>query len=176
MNSDMKMFKINFMPVVLAILAISLFSCKAKKAVVTTPPAPVEVKEEKPAPAPAPVQREEPAPVKEVPSFNYSNIQFEFNSSILKTPSYPILDQIASDMKNNPEVRLNLNGHSSLEGTEKYNMSLSQNRAAAVKTYLVNSGVNADNLVTVGYGETQPIASNATEEGRSLNRRVEIKK
>ena len=170
------MLKINFMPFVLALLAVSLWSCKTKKVATQPAPAPVEVKETPaPAPAPEPV-KEEPAPAPAAPSFEYSNIQFEFNSSILKTPAYPILDQIARDMKSNPEVQLNLNGHSSLEGTEKYNMSLSENRAAAVKTYLVNSGVAADNLITEGFGETQPIASNDNEAGRSLNRRVEIKK
>lgn len=171
------MLKINVLPFVVALLAISLWSCKAKKVATQPAPAPVEVKETPapaPAPAPAPV-KEEPAPAP-APSFEYSNIQFEFNSSILKTAAYSILDQIARDMKSNPEVTLTLSGHSSLEGTEKYNMSLSENRAAAVKTYLVNSGVSADKLITKGYGETQPIASNDTESGRSLNRRVEIKK
>jgi OOP family OmpA-OmpF porin len=101
-------------------------------------------------------------------------IQFEFNSSVLKTSAYPTLDQLSTDLKNGVIAKVQLDGHASEEGTTEYNMSLSKDRANAVKTYLVNSGVSATKIVTKGYGETRPVASNATEEGRQLNRRVEI--
>ncbi len=110
------------------------------------------------------------------PTFNYSNLQFEFNSSVLKTSNYEILDQIARELKAYPNVRLMVNGHASEEGSVERNMTLSVDRATAVKTYLVNAGVKAENLITKGFGESAPVASNATEAGRELNRRVEFKR
>ena len=104
----------------------------------------------------------------------YDNIQFEFNSSVLRTSAYPTLDKLSADLKAGSRVQLD--GHASAEGTEEYNMQLSKDRANSVKTYLVNSGVAASKISTRGYGETRPVASNATEAGRSQNRRVEFRK
>jgi OOP family OmpA-OmpF porin len=159
--------------------AVVLFpACKAKKAVVT-PPAPVaEAPKPAPAPAPAPTPApvETPAPAPAPPNYNFSNIQFEFNSGILKTESYPILDKAVAEMKKDLSVKFVLNGNSSAEGTEAHNQELSVERATAVKLYLTNSGISTDNLTVKGWGESKPIADNKTEEGRILNRRVEIKK
>lgn len=110
------------------------------------------------------------------PSFNYKNILFEFNSSVLKTASYSVLDEIAKEMKKYPSMSFYLNGHSSAEGTDKRNMTLSIDRATAVKSYLVSAGISSSNLEARGFGESMPITSNDTEAGRQLNRRVEIKK
>lgn len=101
-------------------------------------------------------------------------IQFEFNSSVLRTSAYPTLDKVSSDLRSNSSMSVHLHGHASAEGTDEYNMQLSKDRANSVKTYLVNSGVDASRITTTGYGETRPVASNATEEGRSQNRRVEF--
>jgi len=79
-------------------------------------------------------------------------------------------------MKKDASVKFVLNGHASAEGTDAHNMALSIERATSVKTYLVNSGVSADNLIVKGYGDKKPIADNSTEAGRAKNRRVEIKK
>lgn len=106
---------------------------------------------------------------------DYSPIQFEFDSYVLKTSSYPTLDKVSQDLRDSGNA-LTLEGHASAEGSEDYNMQLSKDRANAVKNYLVNSGVDANKLEVVGYGETQPIASNATESGRVQNRRVEFSK
>ncbi len=106
----------------------------------------------------------------------YPNIQFEFDSSVLKTSSYPILDKVSSDLRANSSSLVTLEGHASAEGTEAYNMNLSRDRANSVKTYLVNSGVDANRVAVKAFGESRPIASNSTEEGRVQNRRVEIKK
>ncbi len=108
-------------------------------------------------------------------AIDYKNIQFEFNSSVLKTSSYAVLDVIAAGMKNFPDTKFQLDGHSSAEGTEARNLALSIDRANAVKNYLVNNGIKASNLITKGNGEKFPVASNDNEEGRALNRRVEIK-
>ncbi|TDG37140.1 OmpA family protein [Pedobacter changchengzhani] len=99
-------------------------------------------------------------------------IRFDFNSSVLKTESYPTLDKLSSVLRENGG-KVTLNGYASSEGTAAYNVKLSKDRANSVKTYLVNSGVNSSQVSTKGFGEANPIASNDTEEGRMQNRRVE---
>ncbi|MDR2273735.1 MAG: OmpA family protein [Sphingobacterium sp.] len=105
----------------------------------------------------------------------YAPIQFEFDSSVLKTESYGTLDKLAKEIRD-AKSSVTLNGYASSEGSEAYNVSLSKDRANAVKQYLVNAGVSASSINANGYGEANPIASNATEAGRVQNRRVEIKK
>jgi len=105
----------------------------------------------------------------------YSNIQFEFDSSVLKTSSYPILDATSADLRSSG-ASAELDGYASSEGTAAHNMRLSKDRANSVKTYLVNSGVPAKKLKVKGFGETHPIADNSTEAGRVQNRRVEFHK
>jgi OOP family OmpA-OmpF porin len=174
----MKQLRFYFLPVVIVCAVAILPACKSKKLVqkpapvAETTPAPAP----EPTPAPAPAPEPAPAPVVEKPDYNFKNIQFEFNSGILKTEAYPILDKAAAEMKKDLSVKFALNGNSSAEGTDEHNMTLSIERANAVKTYLVNSGVNIDVLTAKGFGETKPIADNKTEQGRALNRRVEIKK
>jgi OmpA-OmpF porin, OOP family len=106
---------------------------------------------------------------------SYSNIQFEFDSSVLKTSSYPTLDQVSADLRSSGAT-LTLEGNASEEGTTDYNYQLGLDRANSVKNYLVNSGVPAAQVNVVSNGETKPVASNATEEGRQLNRNVQFKK
>ena len=105
----------------------------------------------------------------------YAPIGFEFDSSVLKTESYSTLDKLAKELRDS-NGKVSLAGYASAEGTEEYNTNLSKDRANAVKQYLVNAGVAASNISANGYGEANPIASNATEAGRVQNRRVEIKK
>lgn len=115
-----------------------------------------------------------PEPISPVMSGS-TNIQFEYNSSVLRTSSYASLDAVSAMLRADKTKSLHLDGHASEEGTEAYNMQLSLDRANAVKTYLVNSGVDAKRISTTGYGETRPIASNTTEEGKVANRRVEFR-
>ncbi|MVN90649.1 OmpA family protein [Mucilaginibacter aquatilis] len=105
----------------------------------------------------------------------YSNIQFDFDSSVLRTSSYSVLDAVSADMRSNSGKMVELNGYASSEGTAAHNLRLSKDRANSVKTYLVNSGVEAKRVKVKGLGETNPIADNSTEEGRVMNRRVEFK-
>jgi OOP family OmpA-OmpF porin len=105
----------------------------------------------------------------------YSNIQFEFDSSVLRTSSYPVLDATSADLRSSG-AGVELDGFASSEGTAAHNLRLSKDRANSVKTYLVNSGVEAKHIKVKAFGETHPIADNSTEEGRVLNRRVEFKK
>ena len=161
----------------IGLFTLTMYSCKTKKLVTKPAPAPVAKPtppvEEK-APAPEPKKEEEPAPVQK-PDFNLDNIQFEFNSYVLKTSSFAILDKAVAEMKKAPDTKFVLNGHSSAEGSPEHNMSLSIDRANAVKSYFVNAGLNAANFTIVGHGEKEPITSNDTEEGRIMNRRTEIK-
>lgn len=155
---------------------VAMYSCKAKKVIAKPAPAPVAkqtpVETKKPAPAPE-KEVEKPAPV-EKPNFDLANIQFEFNSFVLKTASLPILDKAVTEMKKAPNTKFILNGHSSAEGSAAHNMSLSVDRANAVKSYFVNAGISDANFTIVGHGDKQPVSSNATEAGRMLNRRTEI--
>jgi len=173
----MRLFKSVLAPALIALLSVTLFSCKTKKlaAKPTPPPVPQEVPAPVPTPPPAPApEPEKPAPV-EKPNFNFSNVQFEFNSDVLKTTTIQILDQAVREMKKDPSAKFTLNGHSSAEGTPEHNMSLSVDRANAVKSYLVNAGINASAFTIKGFGATEPVTSNSTEAGKALNRRVEIK-
>lgn len=118
-----------------------------------------------------------PEPVVENIASNgyYAPIQFEFDSSVLKTSSYSTLDKLAKEVRDN-NSSVTLDGYASAEGSEAYNVTLSKDRANSVKQYLVNAGVSSSSITANGYGEKNPIASNSTEEGRVQNRRVEIKK
>jgi len=170
----------NILTITALTIALTFSACKAKKVVAKTEPKPAPASEAQQAAPPvqqtAPAQAEETAPAPVKPNYNFTNIQFEFDSGVLKTDSYPALDKAAAEMKKDQSVTFLLAGNSSAEGTDEHNMMLSVERANAVKTYLVNSGVKADNLTVKGFGESKPIADNKTEEGRVLNRRVEIKK
>jgi len=77
-------------------------------------------------------------------------------------------------MKERPDVRVQITGHTDAIGSDESNMALSMRRAEAVKTYLVNRGIAADRLITVGKGEAQPIDTNDTDIGRARNRRIEF--
>lgn len=176
----MKFAKVFSISISVLSTVILLNACKAKK---PKPVAEAPVETETPAPAPAPKPAPAPAetapapaPAPEKPNYNFANIQFEFNSGILKTESYPRLDKAVAEMKKDASVKFVLNGHASAEGTDAHNMALSIERAQSVKAYLTNSGVSADNLIVKGYGDKKPVADNSTEAGRVKNRRVEIKK
>ncbi|WP_442587564.1 OmpA family protein [Pedobacter sp. AW31-3R] len=171
----MKITKNLLLAAVLCLLTVSLYSCKSKKLVTKPTPAPVaQPVETKPEPAPVEEKKEEPVPVAK-PNFNFSNVQFEFDSSVLKTASYTVLDNVASEMKKDTSVKFVINGNSSAEGSAEHNMSLSVDRANSVKSYLVNAGLPESNFTIKGFGDKVPVAPNDTEEGRELNRRVEIK-
>lgn len=173
----MKISRPHLVLALIGLMTISLQACKTKKiAAKPVPPVTKAVEEPVKAPSPAPVEKKEEAPVPEKPNYTFDNIQFEFNSGVLKTASFATLDQVATEMKKDETVKFILNGHSSAEGTPEHNMSLSVDRANSVKSYLVNAGIPAANMTIKGFGATQPMTSNDTEEGKVLNRRVEIRK
>jgi len=104
------------------------------------------------------------------------DVKFDFDKTAIKKEFQPDIDKLADFMKTYPDTKTTLEGHTDSVGSAKYNMGLSKRRAESVRKYLVkNYGIAADRLSTVGYGETKPIASNATEEGRYQNRMVQAK-
>ena len=105
----------------------------------------------------------------------FQNIEFEFDSDKLTKASYPTLDEVANILKNNPTWSgLTVKGHTDNIGPDAYNQTLSERRAKSVKKYLVSKGVSESVIKTVGFGKSQPLASNSTADGRQQNRRVEF--
>lgn len=105
----------------------------------------------------------------------FNNLEFEFGNAVIKTESYPYIDELATVLMAQPTWRLDIAGHTDNLGSDKTNMALSKARAEAVKSFLVQKGI-AENRITIYYfGESKPIASNDTEEGRAKNRRVEFR-
>ncbi len=106
----------------------------------------------------------------------FNNIYFEFDSAKLTNNSHTILDNLKPIFDNNPNIVVQIEGHTDDLGSQKYNLKLSQKRAEAVRAYLIkNLNVNPDQLTAVGIGEAKPIASNKTEEGQAKNRRIVFK-
>ena len=100
---------------------------------------------------------------------------FEFNKDQLLPNAYPVLNDLAETMKKDPDKRWQVVGHTDAIGSDSYNMDLSRRRAQSVVNYLVSQGVKSSQLEVVPMGESQPIATNDTQEGRAMNRRVDIK-
>jgi len=104
----------------------------------------------------------------------FDNLEFTTGKSTIRSTSYPSLNELADLLKKKPEYKLLIEGHTDNVGKRSSNMTLSKNRANAVKNYLVKKGVPADRFVVKYYGPDKPIADNDTEEGRQRNRRVEM--
>ena len=102
----------------------------------------------------------------------YDNLTFKTGSAEIIKASYPFLDGIAEYMKANPSFSLLIVGHTDSQGDEAYNQRLSEDRAEAVKSYLIKKGVGEISITAEGKGESEPIADNNTTEGREKNRRV----
>ena len=159
----------------IGLAAFTFQSCKSKK-LIQKPAAPAEAETKPVAPAPPPPPAPAPKPVAPAPpDYNFTNVQFDFNSSVLRTDGIQYLDHVVGEMKKDQSSKFVLDGNASSEGTAEHNMVLSKDRAASVKQYLTNAGIDASRLTTKGFGANKPIASNDTEDGREKNRRVEIK-
>lgn len=101
-------------------------------------------------------------------------INFDTDKATIKPGSMPVLDRAVEVMKNYPEIRVKIVGHTDDRGAYTHNLDLSQRRAAAVRDYLVEGGVSSDRISTDGVGPDQPIETNETPEGRAKNRRIEF--
>ena len=147
---------------------------------VKSPPPPPPAPEPEPVKAPEP----EPEPAPPLPKATLvgekidlsETVQFETDSAVLVERSKQLLDDVARELADHPEVKhVLIEGHTDAVASKKHNMKLSQDRVASVKAYLLSKGVAAKRLQTKAFGETRPLASNKTEEGRAKNRRVDFK-
>lgn len=102
-------------------------------------------------------------------------IQFETGKSTIKPVSFPILDEVVSLLKARKDLNIGVYGHTDSVGSDAMNLTLSKNRAAACVKYLVEKGIAASRLISEGFGETKPVDTNDTVEGRAKNRRTEFK-
>ncbi len=114
-------------------------------------------------------------PIKEGEKIVLRNVFYELDSYELKKESRVELNKLYDLLTNNPEMDIEISGHTDSIGTNEYNITLSENRAKSVYKYLINKGIDENRLTYKGYGETEPVAPNDTPEGRALNRRTEIK-
>ncbi len=146
------------------------------KPVVKAAPSPPAAK---PAAAPPAATPAVPKPVAVPPApkkiIILRGVYFGFDSAKLTPQSRAILDKHVAVLKEEQHVRVEIAGHSDGTGPENYNQGLSERRAKSVMEYLISKGVPPENLTAVGYGESSPIASNITKEGREANRRVEFR-
>ena len=153
-----------------------VFRCAAPRvAAVTPPPEPA-----KPEPTPELESPSPPPPPKaEVKTEHIElseTVQFETDSAVLLDRSRALLDEVVQALTDHPEVtKVEIDGHTDSVASKTHNMKLSQERVASVKAYLIGKGIDARRLTTKGFGETKPVASNKTEEGRAKNRRVEFR-
>ena len=102
-------------------------------------------------------------------------ILFDSAKSSFQKQTYPVLQAIVAILKEYPTAKFALEGHTDSDGKDEANLILSQNRAAAVKSFLIENGVTTDRLTSEGFGEAKPVATNATKAGKAQNRRVEVK-
>lgn len=132
-----------------------------------------------PAPPPPPPPLPTPTPVPEPPDviarrIVLRGINFDFDSSQIREISEPVLDEAVRQLGDNPGVTITVVGHTDARGSAEYNQELSVRRAEAVFRYLVNHGIKPERVTVAGRGESSPVASNDTSDGRARNRRVEL--
>jgi outer membrane protein OmpA-like peptidoglycan-associated protein len=107
--------------------------------------------------------------------FNLENVHFDIAKATLKPESYKALNELVELLKAKPSMTIEIAGHTDSDGDDDTNMKLSQERAASVVKYLISKGISSTRLTAKGYGETQPVASNDSEEGKKKNRRTEVR-
>jgi len=123
-----------------------------------------------PPPPPTPI----PPPPPSSKRIVLRGVNFDFDKSDIRPDSRPVLDQAAEVLRQSPNVRISVEGHTDAVGSEEYNEKLSVRRAEAVFRYLVNHGVTPERMEVTGYGQARPVADNDSESGRAQNRRVEL--
>lgn len=104
-----------------------------------------------------------------------NNVFFDFDKWDLRPVSYIELDRVVKLLNENPGIEIEMSAHTDSRGTDEYNFTLSDNRARSVIEYIISQGIPRDRITSHGYGESQPVATNDTDDGRQLNRRVEFK-
>lgn len=115
------------------------------------------------------------APIEVGTVVRLNNVFFDFDKFDLRAESFVELDRVVQLLKDNPAIEIEMSAHTDSRGSDDYNLKLSDNRAKSVREYIVSKGIGANRIVSQGYGETKPVATNETDDGRQLNRRVEFK-
>jgi OOP family OmpA-OmpF porin len=101
-------------------------------------------------------------------------VNFDFDRSTIRRDAADILEEAARILREDPDIAVSVDGHTDAQGTDAYNDRLSERRAQAVVDHLVGLGISSSRLQPQGFGESRPVATNTTEEGRAENRRVEL--
>lgn len=114
------------------------------------------------------------SPIEVGQSIKLKNIFFDFGKSTLKKESFPELDKLFKFLSDNPDIKVEIAGHTDNKGKADKNLQLSRWRARSVQQYIVQKGIDISRIKFNGYGMTKPVADNKTEKGRALNRRVEF--
>jgi OmpA-OmpF porin, OOP family len=104
-----------------------------------------------------------------------NNVFFDFDKWNLRPESYVELDRVVALLSENPSIEIEMGAHTDSRGSDEYNLRLSENRAKSVMEYILSKGIAASRITSHGYGESKPVATNETDDGRQLNRRVEFK-
>jgi outer membrane protein OmpA-like peptidoglycan-associated protein len=104
-----------------------------------------------------------------------NNVFFDFDKWDLRPESFVELDRVVKLLAENPAIEIEMSAHTDSKGSDEYNFTLSDNRAKSVKDYILSKGIAESKIISQGYGETKPVATNDTDDGRQLNRRVEFK-
>ncbi len=151
--------------------------------VATPAPEPVAAPEPEPALAPVPIEADpalmpgtrDSAATEPQVNLVLNPISFGLNSAVLTEAGRLQLDEIVTALKIRDSARMEIHGHTDTTGEGDYNLQLSEQRVAAAKAYLVDQGIAADRLTSIGHGNTMPIADNSTHKGRKANRRIEFK-
>jgi outer membrane protein OmpA-like peptidoglycan-associated protein len=117
----------------------------------------------------------QPQPQPNILQDAFDNLNFDFGKATIRESSFSSLDKLAQTLIDAKNWKLDIAGHTDDKGSDEYNLKLSQNRANAVKDYLVKKGVNAETITAQGFGESKPIVPNDNDANRERNRRVEFK-
>jgi len=167
------MRSIVFIPIVALCALFTLFSCGSRKEVVS--PVRREAPETRPAPKPV-IETPKPAPAPEIepekPQHQFREVNFDFDRYDLRQDAKEILAGHAQALKENPSLRLRIEGHCDERGTTEYNLALGERRAFAVKNYFIVYGIDAARLSTISYGEEKPLDPRHDEEAWAKNRRA----
>jgi outer membrane protein OmpA-like peptidoglycan-associated protein len=132
--------------------------------------------EEAPPPPPKVAPPPPPAPPAPRPSRKIvlRGVNFDFDKSNIRSDARPILDEAIRTLQEERDINVSVEGHTDSRGTDAYNQKLSERRAHSVAAYLERGGISRSRLTTEGFGESRPVATNSTDDGRAQNRRVEL--
>jgi OOP family OmpA-OmpF porin len=114
------------------------------------------------------------APVNAAGCWSLRGINFDSNKADIKPQYYDFLNENVAVLQKNPTIKIKIMGHTDSIGSDEYNQALSERRAKAIEDYFISKGVDPNRIFSQGFGESKPVASNDTPEGRSKNRRIEI--